>query len=169
MILSPHMHPPEILAVAVRSEIEAAGVYSKLCQKVRNELLKKKLKFLVFEEKKHRQILERLFSQRYPRRKMQVPENSFLPPVKLRLDSKTGVLDVFKAALQAEKLSEDFYKQASQKIETKESQKILEYLSRVERGHYFMIKSEIGLLEKFPDYYDVKEFHAGHDMVHVGP
>ena len=35
--------------------------------------------------------------------------------------------------------------------------------------YYFMVKSEIDLLEKFPDYYDVEAFHFGHEMVHLGP
>jgi len=32
-------------------------------------------------------------------------------------------------------------------------------IARVEKSHYFMIKSEIELLEKFPDYYNVQSFH----------
>ena len=49
------------------------------------------------------------------------------------------------------------------------SRKILEYLSRVERSHFFMIRSEIDLLSRFPDYYDVEDFHLGQDLFHVGP
>lgn len=95
------LKPFEVLAGAIRSEIEAANFYSKLLDRVKNILLQQKLKFLVLEEKKHK--------------------------------------------------------------------KILEYLSRVERSHYFLIKAEIDLLSRFPDYYDVKDFHLGHDLVHVGP
>ncbi len=161
--------PHEVLTVAIRSEIEAANIYSKLHNKVKNDLLRRKLKFLVFEEKKHRKILERLYSQRFPKKKIELPESSFLPPVKLKTDSKTSILDIFKAAQDAERMSEDYYKDASRKAEDSESRKILDYLSRVERSHYFMIKSEIDLLEKFPDYYEVEDFHFSHDMVHVGP
>jgi hypothetical protein len=49
------------------------------------------------------------------------------------------------------------------------SRKMLAYLSRVERSHQAMLKSEIGLLEKFPDYYNVENFHIGEDLFHVGP
>ena len=66
-------------------------------------------------------------------------------------------------------MSEDYYKNASRKAEDSESRKILDYLSRVERSHYFMVKSEIDLLEKFPNYYEVEDFHFSHEMVHVGP
>lgn len=169
MILNPKKDPFQVLALAIKSEIEAVNVYSKLHDQVKNELLKKKLKFLVFEEKKHRKILERLSGQRFPARKLVLPERSFLPPVRLTLDSKTSILDIFKAALKAEKMSEDFYTEARDRADNKESRKILEYLSRVERGHYFMIKSEIDMLEKYPDYYDVEDFHIGQDLFHVGP
>jgi hypothetical protein len=46
---------------------------------------------------------------------------------------------------------------------------MLEYLSRVERSHYFVIKSEIDLLSQFPDYYDVEDFNIGQDLFHIGP
>jgi rubrerythrin len=78
-------------------------------------------------------------------------------------------LDIFKAAQKAERLSEDYYRDASQMVKDSQSRKILDYLSRVERSHYFMIKSEIDLLEKFPNYYDVEDFHFSHEMFHVGP
>jgi hypothetical protein len=32
-----------------------------------------------------------------------------------------------------------------------------------------MLKSEIDLLEKFPDYYSVEDFHIAQDLFHVGP
>jgi rubrerythrin len=113
--------------------------------------------------------LEHLFSQKYPTRKVELPDKSFLPPIKVKDDAEPSIMNIFKAALQAEKLSEEFYKERSREAGSDESQKLLEYLSRVERGHYFMIKSEIDLLEKFPDYYDVEEFHFSHEMVHLGP
>ena len=31
------------------------------------------------------------------------------------------------------------------------------------------VRSEIDLLEKFPEYFDVEDFHIGQDLFHVGP
>lgn len=169
MELDPRLQPDEILAIAIRSEKEAADIYSRLNDKVKNKLLKKKLEFLIFEEKKHRQILERLFYQRFRDKELKEPDQSSLPPPKDYLNEKGSVFDLFKIALEAEKASEDFYNRAQQRAEDQGTKKILEYLSRVERSHYFIIKSEIDLLEFFPDYYNVEEFHFGHEMVHVGP
>ncbi|MBS3819829.1 ferritin family protein [bacterium] len=169
MKLNQESSPEKILGMAVKSEIEAADVYSKLYEIVKNELLRKKLKFLLYEEKKHRRILERLYTQKFPQKKMVVPEKSFLPSIKVSIDENTTMLDIFNVAFRAEKMAEDFYSQTSQQTQDERSQKILQYLSRVERSHSYMIKSEIDLLEKFPEYYNVEDFHAGHEFVHIGP
>jgi rubrerythrin len=163
------LSPTEVFGAAIKSEIEATEAYSKLYEKVKNEILRMKLKFLISEEKKHRRILERLFSQRFPREKLEIPERSFLPPIKVTKARKFSVLDLFKLALKAEKLSENFYREAGQQAGDKESKRVLGYLVRVERSHYFIIKSEIDMLDRFPDYYKVEDFHLGQDMFHVGP
>jgi rubrerythrin len=167
--LEAKLKPDEVLAVAIRSEIEAANFYSKLLNRVKNILLQQKLKFLIIEEKKHKKILERLYSQRFADVELRVPEKTARPRLPLTLDDRSSILDLFKAALAAEKYSEEFYREARSKAEDPGSKKILEYLSRVERSHYFLIKSEIDLLSRFPDYYDVEDFHLGQDLVHVGP
>jgi len=163
------LSPLEAFGVAIKSEIEAAKVYSGLHDRVKNEILRMKLKLLSSEEKKHRRILERLFSQRFPGEKLEIPEKSFLPPIKITKAKKLSVLDLFKLALKAEKMSEEFYREAGEQAEDKESKRVLGYLVRVERSHYFVIKSEIDMLDRFPDYYKVKDFHLGLDMFHVGP
>ena len=81
--LNSKLSPSEVLSVAIKSEIESAVVYLRLYRKEKNEILRIKLKFLVSEEKKHRQILERLFSQRFPREELKILEKSFLPPIKI--------------------------------------------------------------------------------------
>jgi rubrerythrin len=163
------LSPSEVFGVAIKSEIEATEAYSKLYEKVKNEILRMKLKFLISEEKKHRRILERLFSQRFPEEELKIAEKSFLPPIKVFLAKKLSVLDLFKLALKAEKMSEEFYREAGERAEDKESKRVLGYLVRVERSHYFIIKSEIDMLDRFPDYYKVEDFHLGQDMFHVGP
>jgi rubrerythrin len=169
MVLNAKLRPFEVLAVAIRSEIEAADFYSGLLARVRNILLQQKLKFLVLEEKKHRKILERLHAQRFPDVALKVPEKTVRPRPKAALDEKSSILELFQAALEAEKTAETYYKKAQGVVKDPGSRKMLEYLSRVERSHYFLIKSEIDLLGRFPDYYDVEDFHLGQDLFHVGP
>lgn len=169
MSLAAALKPSEILAVAVKAEIDAASIYVGLQGRVKNEVLLQKLKFLAHEEERHRAMLERLSADRFPGRELAVPDRPDLPLKSVPIDEKSSVLDLFKLALQKEKQAEDFYKDSRKTMEDEQSRKILDYLSRVERSHYFMIKSEIDLLQKFPDYYNVEDFHAAQDLFHIGP
>jgi len=169
MALDTKLRPYEVLAVAIRAEIEAAGFYAGLLEQVKNILLQQKLKFLVMEEKKHRKILERLHAQRFPEVELKIPDKPAGPGTSSAWSQKASILDLFKMALEAEKLAEQYYRDARDIVSDAGSQKMLEYLSRVERSHYFLIKSEIDLLSRFPDYYDAEDFHLGQDLFHIGP
>jgi len=169
MALDARLKPNEVLAAAILSEIQAADFYGGILARVKNTLLREKLKFLVLEEKKHRKILESLYADRFPERKLKVPATSPLRVPVAAIDETSSVLDLFQAALEAEKMAEAFYRDARSATADAGTRKILEYLRRVERSHFFMIRSEIDLLSWFPDYYDVEDFHLGQDLFHVGP
>jgi len=169
MAIDARLKPPEILAVAIRSEIDAVSFYGGILGRVKNILLQEKLKFLVLEETKHRLILERLHKERYPGTRLAVPGRGAGPRPTAKVGETSSVLDLFRAALEAEKTAEEYYREGRAKMADAGSRKILEYLSRVERSHFFMIRSEIDLLSRFPDYYDVEDFHLGQDLFHVGP
>jgi rubrerythrin len=159
----------QVLGVAVRSEIDAAAFYTRLQERVKNILLVQKLKFLAMEEEHHKKILERLLGQKYPDKPKEVPESSLMPPIAASLGPEPAVPDLFEAALKAEESAEAFYNEAGERTEDEAGRKILAYLGRVERSHQAMIKSELELLRKFPDYYSVEDFHIGQDLFHVGP
>lgn len=159
----------EILGVAIRSEVDAAAFYHRLQERVKNVILVQKLKFLALEEAHHEKILERLLGQKYPDKPKNVPESSLMPPIAASLGSEPTVPDLFEAALKAEETAEAFYNEAGGRAEDEAGRKILAYLGRVERSHQAMIKSELELLLKFPDYYSVEDFHLGEDLFHVGP
>jgi rubrerythrin len=169
MSLDPGLKSFQIVAAAIRSEIEAAAFYKDLGVRVKNSLLIRQLEFLAFEEGQHRKILERLFAQRYAEMSLEVPERSPMPPIGAGLGEAPSVLELFRAALAAEETSERVYGEAGARSDDEASRRILTYLGRVERSHAAMIRSEIDLLAKFPDYYDVEDFHVGQDLFHVGP
>jgi rubrerythrin len=169
MVLEQKLEAAQVLAAAIRSEVDATAFYTHLQSKIKNIVLIEKLKFLSFEEDQHRKILGRLFSQKFAGKPLELPDKSPLPPIAADLDENSSVLDLFKAALKAEQTAEEFYREAGTKSDDQASGKILAYLSRVERSHQFMIKSEIDLLSKFPDYYDVEDYHIGQDLFHIGP
>ena len=159
----------QVLGVAIRSEVDAAAFYNRLQGRVKNVLLVQKLKFLALEEEHHRKILERLLAQRYPDKPKDVPESSLMPPIGVALPADPSVPELFEAALKAEEIAEAYYNDASERVEEEAGQRILAYLGRVERSHQAMIRSELDLIRRFPDYYDVEDFHLGEDLFHVGP
>lgn len=157
------------MALAVKAEIDAADLYAALQRSVRSRLLGRKLEFLIFEEKKHRRILEKLYSQRFAGQTLSLPPTSFLPPALQVEPAALTVPQLFRTALQAEKYSEEFYRSGAKVMSDEAGRKMLEYLARVERSHYFLVKSEIDLLDKFPDSYKVEEADLGEELIHVGP
>ena len=159
----------QILGVAIRSEVDAASFYTRLQGRVKNILLVQKLKFLALEEEHHKAILERLLGQKYPDKPQDAPESSLMPPIGVSLPAEPSVPALFEAALQAEKAAEAYYNEAAARVEDEAGRRILAYLGRVERSHQAMISSEIDLIAKFPDYYDVEDFNIGQDLFHVGP
>ncbi len=168
MAIDPKLKAHGVYSVAIRAELDAAALYRDLHGQVRNEVLKQKLDFLAREEDRHKALLERLFRDHFPGRTLAVPAASRRPPAKAAVNEATAVLDLFKLAMQKEKEAEATYKDAKAAAEDAQSRKILEYLSRVERSHYYMLRSEVDLLEKFPDYYNAEEAHLGQDLFHVG-
>ena len=159
----------EILGVAVRSEVDAAAFYTRLQDRVKNVILVQKLKFLALEEEHHQKMLERLLGQKYPDEPKDVPASSLMPPITAAVGVEPTVPALFEAALKAEEIAEAFYNEAAGRLEDEAGRKTLAYLGRVERSHQAMIRAELELLRKFPDYYSVEDFHIGQDLFHVGP
>ncbi len=169
MSIDPNLEPWQILGVAVKSEEDAAAFYAGLAARVRNPVLLEKLKFLSGEEERHRLILTSLEGRMFPDRPLDAPEASRMPRIAAALGPDASVADLFRAALTAEELSEAFYGEAMEKAADEDSRRMLGYLSRVERSHQAILRSEIDLLDRFPDYYNVEDFHIGQDLFHVGP
>ncbi len=143
---------PELLGLAIRSEIDSYQVYSEISSRLQNPLLKEKFRMLAFEEEKHRQILEKLTEKLYPQENLDIPEKAddvLIPSINLKAD--TSLVDILNQAMKAEEAAERFYAEFSRKTEGK-SRSILEYLSRIEHSHFLMLKSEYALAQEFADY-----------------
>jgi len=161
--------PKEIISLAFHSEVKAEQVYLFLKKKIKNKLLRRKLDFLGYEQARHAELLKRFFNQKYPQESMPSPKISFWPEGKVFLTKSSSIKDLFIQALENEKIFENFYLSVSRLMKSPPLRHVFKYLSRVERTHYFIIKTELDLLEKFPDYYQVEDFHFGDELVHIGP
>lgn len=159
----------EVLGIAIQSEIEAALLYARMIGLVRNTSLASKLAFLRQEEEKHREMLEELYTCRFPDIELQLSVKSPVPQIQnTNLDDMT-VPELFQLAMQAEQLAADFYSREADRSNDQAGRAMLRYLSNVERGHYHLLQTEYELVSRFPSYYDADEFHFGDEMMHVGP
>jgi rubrerythrin len=159
----------EVLGVAIQSEIEAGELYALLAGQVRNVTLAAKLDFLRGEEEKHCSILQDVYQRRFPDVELQLPAQSPVPTVDVAALANMTVPELFQLAMKAEQLASDFYAREADRSFDEMGRTTLRYLSHVESGHYKMLETEYELISRFPDYYNVEEFHFGDELMHIGP
>jgi len=142
----------QLLEMASRAEMDANRIYSDLSNSLKNPLLKEKFQWLAFEEKKHKESLEKLFFTLIGEEKMVIPDKAdeaLLPAINITPSS--SLVEILYQAMKAEEAAGDFYLSLAQKV-THPQQKILKYLSHVEHSHYTMLKSEYLMAQEFEDY-----------------
>ena len=161
------MSVEQALSVALKAEKEAADVYTRLHGMVTNFIMKDKLQFLIGEEKKHFQIVQALYEKLFPNREPSEPQKNLMPRLSIALEEENSVIDLLELAMEAEQISEEFYDRLSEEVEDRGAQEILQYLSRIEHGHYSLLKGEYDLCVRDEQYFDRSDFQ--YDMVHIGP
>jgi len=141
-----------LLGLAIRAEIDSQKIYLRLARRLKNALLREKIGILALEEKKHEKALRNLFAASFPRAVLVIPdktEEKLLPSVVIRPSS--SLADVLEQAMKAERAAEVFYAKLSRRVKG-DKKKLLQYLSRVEKSHFLMLRSEYSLALQFEDY-----------------
>lgn len=141
-----------LLGLGIRAEIDSQKVYRRLSRRLKNPLLRAKIEILAFEEKKHEQALKNLFVASFPKDELVIPpetEEKLLPSVVIKPSS--SLVDVLEQAMKAERAAEIFYGALSRRVKGAK-RRLLHYLSRVEKTHFLMLKSEYTLALQFEDY-----------------
>ncbi len=155
----------ELLLAALRSEIDAERVYSRLGKRVKNAFLRDRLKFLAGEERRHRDGLRRMYAQLYPRRELKVPARSPvpLPEIEVR-DERVPLSEVLHSAMKAERAAYLFYQELALKFRNHPGRRnLLLHFASMEQGHYRLLESEKQVVER------MEEWGEEQEMVHVGP
>jgi len=136
----------ELLLVGIKSEIEAEATYMKVAENVKNPFLKERLEFLAKEEGKHRAFLENLFKERYPGRRIELPEKSGIALPEIRLYGEDGtmrdVLVVLDDAMEAEKGAYEFYNSLAERFTDEKMRKIVKHLALMEMDHFQILEME---------------------------
>ncbi len=145
----------ELLALGIKSEIEAEKVYRMTAERVKNPFLKNRLEGLAKEEDKHREILEELFKKLFPEKELNLPENpEFLPEfpeIKIfhELTTTNDIRTILEKAMVAEKSAEDYYRSISEMVDDDYIKKMMLYMAKIEEGHYRILKNEYEDLQEF--------------------
>ena len=142
----------KLLGYAIRAEMDANKMYAKMAGRVKNSLLKEKFQVLALEEKKHKDILLRLFASLYGKAQPEIPKSvdaRLLPAVVIKPSS--SLADILGQAMNGEKSARDFYAALAKRVQ-EPNKKMLVYLSHVENSHYLMLRSEYTLALQFEDY-----------------
>jgi len=154
----------ELLLAAIKSEIEARKVYESVAGRVRNALLKERLRFLAGEEMKHREVLERIYQTKFGSKEIVLPETTSVPLPNIEIKDENEPLSlVIESAMAAEKAAAEYYLALSDMLAEEKLKNMLFILSKMERTHYAILESELENLKKFEEYDTVW------DMMHVGP
>ena len=152
----------EVYGIAIKSEIEAARAYQRMVARTDRADVRKKLRFLRDEERKHRQLLEEAYQKEFPDVKLELPAQGLAPTLTAAVDRDTPLVRLFELAMEAEKASEKFYTEAAERSDSISGRRLLAYLSGMERGHYFVLKSEYDLMQQFERFESYKKFSAEH-------
>jgi rubrerythrin len=159
----------EALGVAIKSEIEAVELYARMAKSVRNSFLAAKLDFLRQEEEKHRALLGELYARRFPEVELKLPATPVMPRIETSSSAAATIPDLFQLAMQAERISADFYSREAERTADPAGRTMLRYLSKVEQSHFHLLETEYDLVSRFPSYYNADEFHMGDELMHIGP
>jgi rubrerythrin len=155
----------DLLLAAMKSEIDSNKVYTKIAEKVKNGLLKDKLKFLAKEEEKHRTFIEQVYKAKFPKKKITIPKTTSVPLPKLIIpDEDTPLGIVLKSAIHAEQSAHDFYQSLSKQFPKDAMiRKTLSYFADMELQHYKILEIEKESMDRF------EEADVYWPMVHAGP
>ncbi len=151
-----------LLGMAIKSEMESHEIYKQLAEGIRNFLLKEKLKFLALEEKKHQELLERIFAQQLPEAELKLPSETMVPVPRLAPEEGTPLSTVLNKAMECEEEARAFYSDLIPLFEEEKTRQTLRYLSEAEQGHYYQLKGEYEMALRFETYAQY------HPMMHIG-
>jgi rubrerythrin len=155
----------DVVLSAIRSEMDAIAVYSKLAEGVKNAYLKDRLRFLAGEEERHRSYLVELYGKRFGGPPKAIPEQTPVPmPALTAPKEHVPISIVLGSAMGAEKAASEFYESMAELFKSDmEVSGMLAYFSKMEMGHYRLLETEKSMVER-------QEAHdAMWPMMHAGP
>ena len=158
----------EVLGIAIKSEIEAVKLYNRMKEIAKNEDLSMKLDYLIAQEHKHKELLTEAYKKKFPDVDLSLPKKSLVPTIEEALAKNAGLKELFEAAMEAERKSEEFYGDLAGKTSDSNSKTMLEYLASMEHSHFSILEAEYRQLE-FSEDYNSDDYLRGERLMNLGP
>ncbi len=158
----------EILGIAIKSEIDAVRLYTRMKEMVNSEDLKEKMDFLISQERKHEQILKEVYGKKFPEVKLALPPKAIVPMIDDVLSRQSSLKELFDVGMKAERLAEEFYTNLADKTGEISSKSILIYMANMERSHYAILEAEWKQIEILKTE-DAKKFLESDGLMTFGP
>ena len=168
MTPEPDLTTLEVLGIAIKSEIEAVKLYNRMKELTKNNDLIMKLDFLVAQELKHKEILTEAYKKKFPEVDLSLPSKSLVPTIGELIEKGAGLKELFGAAMEAERISEEFYGGLAEKTRDSNSKSMLQYLASMERSHFSILEAEYKQLE-FTAEYNSDDYLRGERLMNLGP
>jgi len=168
MKLDPNLTIPEVLAIAIKAEINAQNIYRGMAERVKNDLVREKLEHLFQEEKKHEEILTQKYKEVMNGAEPVLQEQG-RSEVEDLLEGDYSHEAALKLAIEAEEKAAQFYLEAARQSRDPNGRFMFEYLANFERGHKAILEDELQALQNNPHWFDVEGNPWGEETIHVGP
>lgn len=158
----------EVLGIAIKSEVEAIKLYTRMKTLTKNPDLAAKIDFLIDQEKKHEKLLTEAYKKKFPKTDLSLPKNSLVPTISEILEKDARLKELFEVGMEAEQKAEIFYKDLAEKTRDSNSKSMLEYLASMEHSHYSILEAEYRQLEMGEDY-NSDNYLQGERLMNLGP
>ncbi len=154
----------DLLLSGISHEAHAKAVYERIARRVQNFLLRDRLRFLAAEEDKHREVLTAIFKHTCPENEVVLLENPPVPLPEINCSEETAISEVLTQAMEAEKAAYDFYTRLVPRLPPEDNlRRMVNYLARMELGHYNLLRSERDSAD------DLEQADDVWPMFHIGP
>lgn len=154
----------EILALAIKKELDAASFYKQLAGKIANPIIRERFLQLAKEERMHRALLQAEYKRLTGEsKKPPLPKGKFTTRDDFVL-VEASIEQALLYAIQTERDAQKLYATAAKTSSDPRGKRLLEYLVEFEKGHERQLKSELNFYRKAPLWFDETQ-----EEIHVGP
>lgn len=153
----------EIIAIAAKTELDAAEFYREFAKKVKNPLVKRKIERLGVEEESHAKTLTDEYKRMSGGEEPMTPKG-FTTGIKKNDAPNFTPEQLIEEAMAIEKRAQEFYQEAAKRSEDPRGRQVLEYLSMFEADHYRVLETELRMMKRNPDWFEMEN-----DLLHIGP